>query len=87
MERKVTPEYFCQEDGRKQATSTYLVDQKDYPRPQPICLSDELQMQINMVHNTHTLSHPHHHHQHFMHDRTRARDDQNLGYQGTMSGN
>ncbi|KAJ3641993.1 hypothetical protein Zmor_028460 [Zophobas morio] len=75
----------CVEDGRKQATSTYLVDQKDYPRPQPICLSDELQMQPNMVHNTHTLSHPHHHHQHFMHDRTRARDDQNLGYQGTMS--
>ncbi|CAH1372536.1 unnamed protein product [Tenebrio molitor] len=73
------------DEGRKQATSTYLMDQQDYPGAYPVCPSYELQMQPNMAHKTHTLPHPHHHHQHHMHDRTRARDDQSLGYHGTMS--
>ncbi|XP_049818879.1 nephrin isoform X2 [Aethina tumida] len=41
---------------------------------------------VSMAHKTHTLPHPHHHHHHPMHDqRPRARDDQSLGYHGSMS--
>lgn len=62
------------------------MDQPDYPGAYP---GYELQMQPSMVNKTHTLPHPHHHHnhQHIMHDKNRARDDQHLGYHGTMSGN
>ena len=62
MERKVTPEYFCQEDDPKQATRIYFMVEPDYPGVQPVCLS-------------------------YKHDRTRARDDQSLDFQGTMTGN
>lgn len=80
--------YVCfQDEGRKQATSTYLMDQQDYPGAYPVCPGYELQIQPNMAHKTHTLPHPHHHHQHqHVLDRNRARDDQTLGYHGNMSG-
>lgn len=75
-----------QDEGRKQAASTYLMDHQEYPVPYPACPGYEMQIQTNMAHKTHTLPHPHHHHQHQHHDRTRARDDQSLGYHGTLSG-
>ncbi|KAI4470791.1 nephrin [Holotrichia oblita] len=72
------------DEGRKQAASTYLMDQQDYPSPYPTCLGYEMQIQPHMTHKTHTLPHPHHHHQHPQ-DRNRARDDQSLGYHGSKS--
>ncbi|KAJ3642020.1 hypothetical protein Zmor_028484 [Zophobas morio] len=66
------------EDGPKQP---------DYPGAHPVCPSYEPQMQPNMVHKNHTIPCPHHHHQHETHDGTRARDNQSLDFQATMTGN
>lgn len=63
------------------------MDHPDYPGAFPPCPGYEMQIQPNMAHKTHTLPHPHHHHQHqHVHDKNRARDDQTLGYHGTLSG-
>lgn len=83
--------YFFQDDNRKPATNTYLMEHQpvDYPGAYTVY---EMQMPatggINMAHKTQTLPHPHHHHHHQMHDqRPRARDDQTLGYHSGLSGN
>ncbi|XP_022909293.1 nephrin isoform X2 [Onthophagus taurus] len=72
------------DEGRKQAASTYLMDQQDYNSAYPVYPGYEMQIQPNVAHKTHTLPHPHHHHQHTIERRTR--DDQSLGYHGTISG-
>ncbi|CAH0546788.1 unnamed protein product [Brassicogethes aeneus] len=81
------------DDSRKlPPTNSYIMDHhnpivSDYQGAYQVY---EMQMPmqgggVSMAHKTHTLPHPHHHH-HPMHDmRPRARDDQTLGYHGSMS--
>lgn len=83
--------YLLQDDSRKSATNTYLMEHQpvEYPGAYTVY---EMQIPatggINMAHKTQTLPHPHHHHHHQMHDqRPRARDDQTLGYHSGLSGN